>query len=41
MTQTKMGDSIKMNVKEIGYKGGEQIQMFQAPVNTIKKLQFS
>ena len=34
MTQVQMGDGIKMNVKEIGYKGGEQIPMVQAPVNT-------
>jgi hypothetical protein len=29
-----MGDGIKMNVKEIKYKGGEQIPKVQAPVNT-------
>jgi len=36
-----MGDSIKMNVKEIGYKGGEYIQIAQAPVNAEMNFQFS
>jgi hypothetical protein len=36
-----MEASIKMNVKEAGYKGVEQIQMVQAPVNKEMNFQFS
>jgi hypothetical protein len=34
-----MEDSIKMNVKEIGYKGVEFFQLVQVPVNTVMNLQ--